>query len=102
MFILGFIQFTPTLAIYDIVHSLPLGGEDMDFPFSDDKIRKHSHTSLVLREHISTSANSTPTTAKNDQNRSQFYWGHQKLKMVHIKEVSAEMKVMLVFLLSYY
>jgi hypothetical protein len=35
----GFIQFPPTLAVYD-VHSLPLGGVGRDFPFFENETQR--------------------------------------------------------------
>jgi hypothetical protein len=39
--ILGFIWFPPMLAIYDIAHSLPLGGVGRFFPFTEDETQRH-------------------------------------------------------------
>ena len=37
----GFIRSPPKLAVYDVPHSLLLGGVDMDFPFTEDETRRH-------------------------------------------------------------
>ena len=39
--VVGFIQSPPTLAVYDVAHSLPLGGAGGGFPFIDDETRRH-------------------------------------------------------------
>ena len=36
----GFIRSLPTLAVYDVSHSLPLGGVGNGFPFTGDEIRR--------------------------------------------------------------
>ena len=47
----GFIRPLPTLAVYDVAHSLPLAGVDRDFPFTEDETRKHfSYFSGIFRE----------------------------------------------------
>ena len=47
----GFIRLPLTLAVYDVVHSLPLGGVDRDFPFSEDETRRRfSYFSGTSRE----------------------------------------------------
>ena len=49
----GFIQSPPKLAIYDIVHFLPLGGAGMDFSFTEDETRRHfSYLSGTFREFL--------------------------------------------------
>ena len=37
IFIPGFVRSPPTLAVYDVAHSLPLGGADRGFPFTEDE-----------------------------------------------------------------
>jgi hypothetical protein len=41
IFIPGFLRFPPTLAVYDVAHSLPLGGVIRGFSFTEDEIGKH-------------------------------------------------------------
>ena len=38
------------LAVYDIAHSLPVGGADRDFPSQRMRPKRISHTSLMLLE----------------------------------------------------
>ena len=44
----GFIRFPSTLAVYGLAHSLPLGGVDRDFPFTEMRSEGIYQTSLVL------------------------------------------------------
>ena len=38
--------------VYDVAHSLPLGGAGRDFPFTEDETRRHfSYFSGTFREH---------------------------------------------------
>ena len=37
----GFIHLPPLLAVYNIFHSLPLGGTGRGFPFTEDETRRH-------------------------------------------------------------
>ena len=47
-----FIQSPSTLTAYDVAHSLPLGGVDWDFPFTENETRRHfSELSGTFREH---------------------------------------------------
>ena len=44
--------FFPMLTVYDIAHSLPLGGAGRDFPFTEDEIRRYfSYLSCTFREY---------------------------------------------------
>jgi hypothetical protein len=46
-----FIQSPSTLTAYDVAHSLPLGGVDWDFPFTENETRRHfSYLSGTFRE----------------------------------------------------
>ena len=45
----GFTRSPPTLAVYDVAHSLPLGGVGRDFPFIEDETQGHfSYLSDIL------------------------------------------------------
>ena len=47
------IQFPPTLTIYSLVHSLPLGRVGRGFPFSEAETQRHfSYLSGTIREPI--------------------------------------------------
>ena len=47
----GFARSPLTLAVYDVVHSLPIGGVGRGFPFAEDEIRRHfSYVSCTIRE----------------------------------------------------
>ena len=43
-----FFRFPPTLAVYDVAHSLPQGGVGGGFPFTEDETERHSSTSPDL------------------------------------------------------
>ena len=43
----------PTLAVYDVAHSLPLGGAGRGFPFTEDETRSISHTSGTFTNFMS-------------------------------------------------
>ena len=46
-----FIPSPPTLAVYDVSQSLPLGGAVRDFPFTEDETQRHfSYLSGTFRE----------------------------------------------------
>ena len=51
-----FISSPPTLAVYDVAHSLPLGGVGRDFPFTEDESQSYfsnvSDTSGENKNHI--------------------------------------------------
>jgi hypothetical protein len=44
-----FIRLSPTLAVYDVGYSLPLGGEDRDFPLNEFETRKIPHTNIMFK-----------------------------------------------------
>ena len=47
----GFIRSPPTLAVCEVAHSLPLGGADRVFAFTEDETRRHfSYLSGTFRE----------------------------------------------------
>ena len=51
-----FIRSCPMLAVYDLAHSLPLGGVGRDFPFIEDETRRQfSYFSFTFRESFRTS-----------------------------------------------
>ena len=48
----GFVRSPPTLAVYDVAHSLPRGGVGRGFTFTEVETRSISQTSLILLESI--------------------------------------------------
>ena len=47
----GLIRFPPIFVLYDVAHSLPLGGVSRNFPFTEDETRRHcSYLSGTFRE----------------------------------------------------
>ena len=49
MFMPGFVRSPPTLAVYNVAHSLPRGGVGRGFPFTEYKTRRHFTISLVYK-----------------------------------------------------
>ena len=46
-----FVRSPPTIAVYDVAHSLPLGGIGRGLPFTEDETRRHfSFLSSTFRE----------------------------------------------------
>ena len=66
-----FIRVLPTLAVYDVVHSLPLGGVDRDFSTKDE--RHFSFLSGSFREHKKTHTHTHTHTYTHTHTHTHIY-----------------------------